>query len=813
MAIPRLKALRVRDFRSISGEWLVPLDAQVVLIHGQNGAGKTSLLSALELAATGEISYLERLGDRSYRNHLNHRGTHSGEIELTATGPLQRASGSAVVTGSGIDTNPLLSEDLAETFVERCFLPQATLSRLFEVYAPRQNTADTPLIRFVKEVLGLDALDALIDGLYPAGDLRRAQKLSMPWRDASTRLGELNNRRVETMRADADMRGRLDALTAELVVYLDVDTAAENQQAQILSKFEMIEAVRLFNDSKTSTIRAVILQLEALESTLSQEDLLAVDPNETETSSDLSIAEERYSQWKTSRSGPLVEWFDENVSAGDRIGDPRPSEMLRALRLALRGLEAGLAESKSKLAALSDLEQKLIQTRARIDELDSALGQLAESRASVSSSSAASSLASALVAILDHVHGETCPVCDQDFNRLGSLQAHVSAKVEGLNSDAARLVEMETRRASLEAERNAFYRQITDDEAVRSRLGDALILHSQVRREAKDFSDLKALEPLGEAGLLLWDTLDKHRDANSESVRRRNLLERCLEDLDHLAEILGVPAPRGLLAQQVASLRAHAKRQVDELEAATHRASQAAHRRDELVEITNKLDRSSKVVAELDSQLTQISSKIREATARKQAASELRKRAEELRTTVTSRVFDEQLNGSWSRIFGTLVPSEPFVPQFKKVPSGIRGFRIDIETLHRDGLEAAAPAAMLSQGNLNTAALSLFIALHFAVRPRLPWLVFDDPVQSMDDLHISNFASLVKQLTRRNSRQVLIAVHDRELFDYLSLELSPASPNEELLEIVLDRTYGQSVITHKRLTYKEDTSLSPSPAA
>ena len=55
MSSPRLKSLLVRDFRSIAGEWEIPLDAGVVLIHGQNGSGKTSLLSALELAATGKI--------------------------------------------------------------------------------------------------------------------------------------------------------------------------------------------------------------------------------------------------------------------------------------------------------------------------------------------------------------------------------------------------------------------------------------------------------------------------------------------------------------------------------------------------------------------------------------------------------------------------------------------------------------------------------------------------------------------------------------------------------------------------------------
>jgi len=120
---------------------------------------------------------------------------------------------------------------------------------------------------------------------------------------------------------------------------------------------------------------------------------------------------------------------------------------------------------------------------------------------------------------------------------------------------------------------------------------------------------------------------------------------------------------------------------------------------------------------------------------------------------------------------------------------------------------------MLSQGNLNTAALSLFVAMHFAVPAELPWLLFDDPVQSMDDLHVSNFAALVKQLTRRNGRQVVIAVHERELFDYLALELTPASPDEELLTVILDRTYGKSVVASQRVLFRQDTAVMASPAA
>ena len=48
---------------------------------------------------------------------------------------------------------------------------------------------------------------------------------------------------------------------------------------------------------------------------------------------------------------------------------------------------------------------------------------------------------------------------------------------------------------------------------------------------------------------------------------------------------------------------------------------------------------------------------------------------------------------------------------------------------------------MLSAGNLNTAALTLFLALHLSVEPRFPWLVLDDPVQTMDEVHIAQFAA------------------------------------------------------------------------
>jgi exonuclease SbcC len=59
----RLKTLVIENFRSLRGKIVVPLDAQVVLVHGGNGMGKTSVLSALELGLTGRIAHLTTDGN------------------------------------------------------------------------------------------------------------------------------------------------------------------------------------------------------------------------------------------------------------------------------------------------------------------------------------------------------------------------------------------------------------------------------------------------------------------------------------------------------------------------------------------------------------------------------------------------------------------------------------------------------------------------------------------------------------------------------------------------------------------------------
>jgi DNA repair protein SbcC/Rad50 len=172
----------------------------------------------------------------------------------------------------------------------------------------------------------------------------------------------------------------------------------------------------------------------------------------------------------------------------------------------------------------------------------------------------------------------------------------------------------------------------------------------------------------------------------------------------------------------------------------------------------------------------------------RQTARNVVRAASTARTAIVGRVFNSSLNKVWRDLFIRLAPTEPFVPAFRLPQSNSEPVSAQLETVHREGGSGGAPGAMLSAGNLNTAALTLFLALHLSVKPQLPWLILDDPVQSMDEVHIAQFAALLRTLSKEHHRQVIVAVHERPLLDYLTLELSPAFPGDQLITVELNRS-------------------------
>lgn len=85
---------------------------------------------------------------------------------------------------------------------------------------------------------------------------------------------------------------------------------------------------------------------------------------------------------------------------------------------------------------------------------------------------------------------------------------------------------------------------------------------------------------------------------------------------------------------------------------------------------------------------------------------------------------------------------------------------------------SADPLLIFSTSQANIVALSYFIAMSLSSKERgLPFLLLDDPVQSMDDINVLGFADLCRHL--RHHRQIIISTHERRFASLLERKLAP----------------------------------------
>jgi DNA repair exonuclease SbcCD ATPase subunit len=119
-------------------------------------------------------------------------------------------------------------------------------------------------------------------------------------------------------------------------------------------------------------------------------------------------------------------------------------------------------------------------------------------------------------------------------------------------------------------------------------------------------------------------------------------------------------------------------------------------------------------------------------------------------------------------------------PAFKTV-------EFELDTYYRKGTTSplvidqvenisADPLLIFSTSQANIVALSYFIAMSLSSEERgLPFLLLDDPVQSMDDVNVLGFADLCRHLRLR--RQLIVSTHERRFSSLLERKLAPRAEN------------------------------------
>lgn len=801
-----LKSLDVNNFRSIRGQIHVPLDAKVVLVHGENGAGKTSLLSAVELALTGKVQSLER-ADPGYKKQLLHRLATEGSVLLkTLAGPLEREF-KATLNSVGAQSIAALGEQAAAFFRERAFLPQSLLGQLLQIYQDAGNDAASPLAQFVANLLGLDRLDALEAGLKPFADVRNVRKNVDGWQATENEKSRLDRLLIDQRSVRTDLIeqirisfAELTTLCAGLETTVKVAEESLDEIVKVLSESSDSDAFTRLTDEQRR-LGSIRREIRAAQH--------AITPNAIPIQIGSDEASKAFAHWEVEHGERVRALRDRVESLLPNVSLPSDPEQFA---------EASLTRVRTEKKQLSDrtmqARRDITRHAVALDERNVAMRRRDMIDGEVTLlSNTAGSFGAALAELTSFVSDETCPVCDRDFSEVSNvpLSEHIHGKVRTLSASAERMLTLGRTRSETQVSIEHLDREI-EAFAARKLEDDALVeLDRRLASVEAVITELDSIiEVLREGGRLRAADVAARRTV-SEAQARHVSLATARDTLNEFALSIRAPA-----IEEGESFESAAERLDTILSAQAARLdSRLSMRRKGLEQVafirsavTRRTEADKRIAVDIASQ-KRADQALGSAQVLRDQGNAIRSAVDRVRSSIIRREFNDRLNRVWRDLFVRLAPNEPFVPAFRIPESSTLKLQPKLITEHRDGGEAGGtPGAMLSAGNLNTAALTLFIALHLSVPQELPWLILDDPVQSMDDVHIAHFAALLRTLSKEHGRQVMIAVHDRQLFEYLKLELSPAFPEDSLLTLELSRgPRRDSVCISRRFSFKQETAL------
>jgi DNA repair exonuclease SbcCD ATPase subunit len=396
----------------------------------------------------------------------------------------------------------------------------------------------------------------------------------------------------------------------------------------------------------------------------------------------------------------------------------------------LRSLEAALEQLPPPPGDLVALRQRIERLGTRSSEVTS---RLEEVISAVQSESQRHELSRQLAAIALPLLDDHCPVCQQAIE----VQV-VRQRLEELMSTQPRLADLREQEASVRAEASAIAADLQVAEEELTRLTQA---------ESQRASVLSRIEltrsfflAVGTQTVTLTEPLIDSTGDAIDRGRVEDLVDR-LHTLSMTADRLAIALASSDEERELRTLRADAKTLRQQHEEASQR-------------------------------------RVKSEEAQANWASLLRGARASRLDVVKRRVA--QMRPLFSDVFLRLNPHPTF--KFLDLEQELFYSRGVALPMVEDPVTEmrADPAIVLSSAQANVVALSYFLAMGWVLGSRsLPFVLLDDPLQSLDDVNVLGFSDLCRFL--RQGRQLVISTHDRRFAGLLERKLTPREPDQRSL--------------------------------
>ena len=417
---------------------------------------------------------------------------------------------------------------------------------------------------------------------------------------------------------------------------------------------------------------------------------------------------------------PLTSGDAQELRVAAGIGADTLGELLREADAALEALASESAPTTDELSQRSDAAEAaaLATTEAR--------EALADAERLYDEEREASSRLGRLAAEAIPLLGPECPICGQAID-----PTHVRAHLEQVIAHgASRLPELQRARDAAAAE-------------VAKR-------HAEEDQAATTFADLTALT-------------ERILQARAQ---RDAWVARVANAATGLAERFELRQEAALKAGDRAALRA-----------ACEALAEVSRGAAELVSAVSRVDETAALSA-AQARLGDIEAEIEEARGRAAKASKSEDEARTLQRAAVraaASVTEERfavLGPLIQDVYTRLAPHPTFIDlRFAVDVYRERGI-VTPQVLDPEHDLEADPLVVFSSSQANVVALSAFLALGWAAgEDAMPFLLLDDPLQSLDDVNALGFADLCRHM--RTRRQLIVSTHDPRLASLLERKLAP----------------------------------------
>ncbi|MFZ8841900.1 MAG: AAA family ATPase [Pyrobaculum sp.] len=780
----RLERIELDNFRSYRGRHVVEFGG-VNVVWGRIGAGKTSLLYAVEFALFGrQLEVKERvaklvdlINTESHEMGVVLTLTRGGDVLRVERRLTRRGGEKVVLRFSGLE---LRGREAEEKLAELLNADEDIYERLVYIshrslegfiYGTTQKRAVS-----VDRLFGIDVVDGVVKAaaslekalLERAEELRRRLSAYEKHRDVirryggygavASRLDAVGNEIKMLREREERLAKEAEELAKRRAAYLTKLKEGEDllmEYYRAKSELELLESAAGGEEVDASTLEKIRNAMrEALE-----EYEHVVDPRLAERLGSASDLE--------TLSAAMAEAYDALLKlykdVESQISDTK--KIYDAYVAKVKKIEEEIGDAEAKLRRLEKQYIRFRELQKTFRSLEAARAALAEHRRRLAEAEKAVSFSSALRTVALYVAEtglERCPICGGPVSR--ETAADAAKEVEAKFGDLIREVEA-LREKARELERaveemEALSSDVAEYLAAKTRLEELQLEREEaVKRALQAEKALRQLEKKAERLRLLLARIDRRTISDAVSKYARGIkmreLRRRLRELE--AELKNAGLTDEALAAEI-----RWREVVEELEKTSSRLAELYREKAALEEVVREVGGDADVLKkELDNVLYAYS-----------RLQELKAKLELVKINARARLLEVARN-RFNEIFLSLYKYGDIV-------------RVNADLEQRRGyyeFYAVTPAgdkygiSKLSDGQRLSIALALALTLREIAHTNLGFVIFDEPIPYVDANIRKAFVELVKTLAGQH--QIVVATQARDFAN----ALKEAIPDAKLLVV------------------------------